>query len=85
MRPLHVYQYPPLFLKRLAYRSESAKRDLEDIAKKTWQNIVTILKRDLKKDQTPEQAYDELIATGRLSKEVLQVQSNFHLNIGMVS
>ena len=80
--------YPLLFLcifKHLASSAESAKKDLEDIAKKTWQNIITIISKDLKKDQTPDQAFDELIATGRLSKEALQVQSNFRLNIGRAS
>ena len=53
------------------------------MASKTWQNIVTILSKNLKKGQTPEQAYDELKATSQLSKEVLQVQSNFRLTIGL--
>ena len=64
--------------KHLASSAEGAKKELEDISKKTWQNIVTIISKNLKKDQTPDQAYDELIATGHLSKEVLQVQSNLN-------
>ena len=79
--------FPLLFLwifKHLASSAEIYKKDLEEISKNTWQNIVTILKKDLKKDQTPDQAYAELIATG-LSKEVLHVRSNFQLNIGIAS
>ena len=64
----------PLF-RHLASSAESAKKELDEISKKTWQNIITIISKNLKKDQTPDQAFDELIATGQLSKEVLKVQS----------
>ena len=74
---LYIFKHP-------MSSAESFKKQLEEISKKTWHNIATIIKKDLKKDQTLDQAFDELIATGRLSKEVLQVQSNFRLNIDMV-
>ena len=80
--------YPILFLcifKHLASSSEGYKKDIDDTANKTWQNVIKILSKDLNKDQTPEQAYNELMATGLISKEVLQVQSNFRLNIGIAS
>ena len=79
--------FPLLFLlifEHLASSAEIYKKDLEEISKNTWQNIVTILKKGLKKDQTPDQAYAELIATG-LSKEVLQVRSNFRHSVLVIS
>lgn len=55
------------------FRTENIKKKLDEISETTWKNVVKILSN---KGQTPDQAFAELKATGKISEEVFKVQSN---------